>query len=227
MKYSVNPVNPEILSKINLMSIRVLLYEDNADLRGALAALVRGSDGFELAGAFGECTRVAEQAASLQPDVVLMDIEMPGMSGIEGVVRLKKAFPKAEALMLTIFDDDERVFQAVCAGACGYLLKKTQPARILEAIREITEGGAPMSPVIARKVLQLFPGKPAARDTDLDKLTDREMEVLKTLARGFSQKMVAAELGISLETVHTHVKRIYEKLQVHSVSEAIAKAFLK
>lgn len=210
------------------MPIRVIIYEDNTDLRGALAALIGGTDGFELAGAFGECIRVAEQATYLRPDVVLMDIEMPGMSGIEGVVRLKRAWPKAEALMLTVFDDDDRIFQAVCAGAVGYLLKKTQPARILESIREIVEeGGAPMSPVIARKVLQLFPGKPVVHDTVLDKLTVRETEVLKTLARGFSQKMVAAELGISLETVHTHVKRIYEKLQVHSVSEAIAKAFLK
>ena len=129
--------------------------------------------------------------------------------------------------MLTVFDDDDRVFQAVCAGASGYLLKKTTPARILEALREVTEGGAPMSPVIARKVLQLFPGKPTERDVDLDKLTTREMEVLRTLSRGFSYKMVAAELNIGIETVRTYVKRIYEKLQVHSVSEAIEKAFLK
>jgi len=209
------------------MLIRTLIYEDNTDLRGALAALIGGTDGYELTGAFDNCTGVVAQVAALQPDVVLMDIDMPGMSGIEGVARLKKAHPKVEALMLTVFDDDDRVFQAVCAGASGYLLKKTPPARILEALREVTEGGAPMSPIIARKVLQLFPGKPAERDADLDKLTAREMEVLKTLSRGFSYKMVAAELSISIETVRTYVKRIYEKLQVHSVSEAVAKAFLK
>jgi len=209
------------------MPIRTLLYEDNTDLRGALAALIGGTEGYELTGSFDNCMGVVAQVAALHPDVVLMDIDMPGMSGIEGVARLKEAHPKVEALMLTVFDDDERVFQAVCAGASGYLLKKTPPARILEAIREVTEGGAPMSPVIARKVLQLFPGKPAERDADLGKLTTREMEVLKTLSRGFSYKMVAAELSISIETVRTYVKRIYEKLQVHSVSEAIAKAFLK
>lgn len=207
--------------------MKVIIYEDNNDLRGALAALIGGTDGYELTGAFDNCVNVVSQVAVLKPDVVLMDIDMPGMSGIEGVMHLKKAHPQVEALMLTVFDDDERVFQAVCAGANGYLLKKTPPARILEALREVTEGGAPMSPIIARKVLQLFPRKPAEKDEDLDKLTLREMEVLKTLARGFSHKMVATELKISTETVRTYVKRIYEKLHVHSVTEAIAKAFLK
>ncbi len=209
------------------MPIRTLIYEDNTDMRGALAALIGGTEGFELSGAFDNCLGIVEQAATLRPDVVLMDIDMPGMSGIEGVARLKKAHPQVEALMLTVFDDDNRVFEAVCAGASGYLLKKTAPARILDAIKEVTEGGAPMSPVIARKVLQLFPGKPAERDADLDKLTARELEVVKALSRGFSYKMVAAELNISIETVRTYVKRIYEKLQVHSVSEAISKVFLK
>lgn len=207
--------------------MKVIIYEDNNDLRGALAALIGGTDGYELTGAFDNCVNVVSQVSVLKPDVVVMDIDMPGMTGIEGVLHLKKAHPKVEALMLTVFDDDERVFQAVCAGASGYLLKKTPPARILEALREVTEGGAPMSPVIARKVLQLYPGKPAEKDADLDKLTLREMEVLKTLARGFSHKMVATELKISTETVRTYVKRIYEKLHVHSVTEAIAKAFLK
>ncbi len=209
------------------MPIRVVIYEDNADLRGALAALIGGTEGYELCGAFGDCRGIVEQTAALQPDVVLMDIDMPGMSGIEGVVCLKKSYPRVEALMLTIFDDDERVFQAVCAGAGGYLLKKTPPARILEALREVTEGGGPMSPVIARKILNLFPAKTARRDAELDKLAEREKEVLNTLALGFSYKMVAAELNISVETVRTYVKRIYEKLQVHSVSEAVAKTFLK
>lgn len=206
--------------------MKVLIYEDNLDLRNALAALIAGTDGYELRGAFENCTNVVNEVAVLTPDVVVMDIDLPGMSGIEGVMHLKKAHPKVEALMLTVFDDDERVFQAVCAGASGYLLKKTPPTRILEALRELVEGGAPMSPIIARKVLQLFPGKPTDKDADLDSLTLREMQVLKTLARGFSHKMVAAELKISIETVRTYVKRIYEKLQVHSITEAIAKAFL-
>ncbi|MBK8280019.1 MAG: response regulator transcription factor [Saprospiraceae bacterium] len=205
------------------MSIRTLIYDDNADLREALVDLIGQTSGFELCGAFDNCMNVVEQAAALLPDVVLMDIDMPGISGIEGVSRLKKAFPYIEALMLTVFDDDDRVFDAVCAGASGYLLKNSKPMRIIEALREVTEGGAPMSPLIARKVLQLFPGKPTERDADVDKLSVRELEVIKTLARGFSYKMVAAELKISMDTVRTHVKRIYTKLRVHSVVEAITK----
>jgi DNA-binding NarL/FixJ family response regulator len=205
------------------MPIRILLYDDNTDLREALVDLIGQTEGYELGGAFDNCMNVVGQAAALLPDVVLMDIDMPGMSGIEGVILLKKAFPHIEALMLTVFDDDERVFDAVCAGASGYLLKNSKPMRIMEALREVTEGGAPMSPLIARKVLQLFPGKPSERDADVDKLSVRELEVIKTLARGFSYKMVAAELKISMDTVRTHVKRIYTKLRVHSVVEAIAK----
>jgi DNA-binding NarL/FixJ family response regulator len=207
--------------------IRTLIYEDNDDLRTALFQLVDHADSVTCVGAFNNCTGIVQQARELQPQVVLMDIDMPGMSGIEGVVLLKRHYPQAEALMLTVFDDDDRVFDAVCAGANGYLLKKTPPAQIIEAIRTVHEGGAPMSPTIARKVLQLFPKHVSRNEADLDKLTQREMEVLNTLARGFSYKMVAAELNLSIETVRTYVKRIYEKLQVHSVSEAIAKAFLR
>ena len=203
--------------------IRVLLYEDNTDLRGALAALIGGTPGYELCGAFAECTLVVSQVEVLQPQVVLMDIEMPGISGIEGVRLLKKAHPHVEALLLTVFDDDDRVFEAVRAGANGYLLKQTPPAGILDALREVTEGGAPMSPVIARKVLQVFPGRITQNDADLDRLSEREMAVLRSLAKGFSYKMAAAELGITLETVRTYVKRIYEKLHVHSATEAVAK----
>ncbi|MEP7267106.1 MAG: response regulator transcription factor [Saprospiraceae bacterium] len=209
------------------MPIRTLLYDDNTGFREALADLIGENEGYELCAAFDNCIHVVEQAAALQPDVVLMDIDMPGMTGIEGVARLKKAYPHIEALMLTVFDDDERVFEAVCAGASGYLLKNVKPTRILEALKEVTEGGAPMSPLIARKVLQLFPGKPAERDADVDKLSPREIEVIKTLARGFSYKMVADELKISMDTVRTHVKRIYTKLRVHNVVEAVSKVFNK
>lgn len=211
------------------MPIRTIIYEDNASLRGALAALIGGTEGFELCGAFESCDRVVEDAGALHPDVVLMDIDLLGtMNGIEGVARLKNAFPHIEALMLTIFDDDERVMNAILAGANGYLLKKTPPAKILEAIKETLEGGAPMSPPIARRALQLFSvTQKKPHQLELDTLTEREMAVLRTLAKGFSYKMVAAELQISIETVRSHVKRVYEKLHVHSVSEAIAKAFLK
>ena len=211
------------------MTIRTIIYEDNAALRNALSALIGGTEGFELCGAFESCDRVAEDAATLRPDIVLMDIDLLGkLNGIEGVARLKHVFPKIDALMLTVFDDDERVMNAILAGANGYLLKKTPPAKILEALRETVEGGAPMSPSVARRALQLFSNqKKNPHQSEIDRLSDREMEVLRTLAKGFSYKMVANELQISIETVRSHVKHVYEKLHVHSVSEAISKAFLK
>ncbi|MDX1911891.1 MAG: response regulator transcription factor [Saprospiraceae bacterium] len=209
------------------MAIRVVIYEDNSNLRGALAALIGGAEGFELAGAFGDCNDVVAQVGALKPNVVIMDVDMPGTNGIEGVSLMKKAHPQVEAMMLTVFDDDDRVFNAVVAGASGYLLKKTPPEQILQAVQELMQGGAPMSPTIARKVLQLFSVKPAQQDSELDKLSAREIEVLQWLSKGFSQKMVATELNISLETVRTHVKRIYEKLHVHSIAEAISKTYLR
>lgn len=211
------------------MAIRTIIYEDNSSLRGALSALIGGTEGFELCGAFESCDRVVEDAKALSPDVVLMDIELVGeMNGIDGVAQLKSAFPHIEALMLTIFDEDDRIMSAILAGANGYLLKNTPPARILESIRETVSGGAPMSPTIARRALQIFTNsKKNPHQSEIDTLTDREMEVLQTLSKGFSYKMVANELQISIETVRTHVKHVYEKLHVHSVSEAIAKAYLK
>ena len=208
------------------MPIRILLYEDNAALRDSLRILLTGLDQFDLVGAFGDCLSIEDEVRRLEPDVVLMDIDMPGRSGIEGAFLAKQVNPSAEVLMLTVFDDNDKVFQAVCAGASGYLLKKTPPVKILEAIEDIYNGGAPMTPSIARKVLELFPRQPAV-NTELDKLTPREQGVLRSLAAGNSYKMVADDLGISIDTVRTHIKRIYEKLHVHSVAEAIAKAFLK
>ena len=203
------------------MSIRVLLYEDNATLRDAMSFLVENSDGFELAGAFEDCTRAETQVRLLKPDVVLMDIEMPGMDGISGLVRIKSIYPRVNVLMLTVFDDDDRVFKAIQSGATGYLLKKTPSEKILESIKEVFRGGAPMTPVIARKVLRHL-HKPL-RDKNNFALTEREKQVIDQLAQGLSYKMVAAKLDISLETIRTHAKRIYEKLQVHSVTQAIAK----
>lgn len=207
------------------MPIRILIYEDNAALRDSLRILFAGLDQFDLTGAFGDCLNIEEEVRRYDPDVILMDIDMPGRSGIEGAYLAKQVNPATEVLMLTVFDDNDKVFQAVCAGASGYLLKKTPPAKILEAIEDIYNGGAPMTPVIARKVLELFPRAPAV-NTELDKLTPREQAVLRSLSGGNSYKMVADDLGISIETVRTHIKRIYEKLHVHSVAEAIAKAFL-
>ncbi|MBC7568773.1 MAG: response regulator transcription factor [Spirosoma sp.] len=201
--------------------IRITIYEDNALLREALSVLVQVTDGYELRGAFGDCLAVEAQTAELQPDVVLMDIDLPGMSGIEATLRLHRQFPAVDVLILTVFDDDGQVFDAIRAGATGYLLKRTPPGRILDAIREVYEGGAPMSPAIARRVMQSL--HPTSSMRELEQLSSRELDVLKLLAQGRSYKLVAAELGIGLETVRTYIRRIYEKLHVHSVTEAIAR----
>ncbi len=203
------------------MPIRISIYEDNESLRDALSLFVQTTDNFELSGAYGDCLNLEQQIAIDRPHVVLMDIDLPGMSGIAATLRLHRQFPESDVLMLTVFEDNERIFDAIRAGATGYLLKKTPPARIMAAIQEVYEGGAPMSPGIARLVMQSFHRSPLPHE--LDQLTPREATVLSLLAAGNSYKMVAAEAGISIDTVRTHIKRIYEKLHVHSVTEAIAK----
>jgi DNA-binding NarL/FixJ family response regulator len=203
------------------MAIRICIYEDNQPLREAFSLLVQTTDNFELAGAFGDCLNLSQQIANLRPDVVLMDIDLPGITGIEATRQLHKQFPETEVLMLTVFDDSDQVFEAIKAGATGYLLKKTPPVRVLEAIREVYEGGAPMSPAIARRVMQSL--HKSIVPNDLDQLTPREATILALLSAGNSYKMVAVEASISIDTVRTHVRRIYEKLHVHSVTEAVAK----
>ncbi|AIZ63133.1 LuxR family transcriptional regulator [Hymenobacter sp. DG25B] len=205
---------------------RVLIYEDNADLRASLSQLLAGSPGLELAGALSNCTQAGADMLRLQPDVVLMDIDMPGMSGIEGLRRIKATTPEVNVVMLTVFDENDRVFEAICAGADGYLLKKTPPARLLEAIGEVRAGGAPMTPAIARQVLRLFPRVPprAVAEESAANLSAREQEILGLLVEGYSYKMIAADRGISLDTVRSHIKKIYEKLHVRSMTEAVSKA---
>lgn len=203
------------------MAIRVCIYEDNQSLRDALSILVETTENFELVGAFGDCAELSIQIAARRPDVVLMDIDLPGMSGIEATLRIHREFPATDVLMLTVFEDDSKVFEAIRAGATGYLLKKTPPIRILMAIQEVYEGGAPMSPGIARRVMESI-HRPTG-PSELDQLTPREVNILSLLAAGNSYKMVAAQAGISIDTVRTHIKRIYEKLHVHSVTEAVAK----
>ena len=167
---------------------------------------------------------VGKNISDTKPDVVLMDIEMPGMNGIEAVKILKPQFPGIKILMETIFEDDEKVFHSICNGAEGYILKNTPPSQILEAIREIHEGGAPMTPSIASKVLAMFKSGISFSKDESYNLTDREMEVLKYLVDGMSYKLIAEKCFVSIDTVSSHVKNIYKKLQVHSKSEAVAKA---
>ena len=204
------------------MPIPVVLYEDNLDLRESMSVLLKGSSELELKGAFRNCDMVKVQMAELKPEIVLMDIDMPGTNGIEGLKKIKASFPQIEILMITVFDDNERIFEAICAGASGYILKTESPARIIEAVKELHNGGAPMSPSIARKVLQLFPKK-QNENTDYH-LTDREKETLAFLIKGYSYKMIADEMKVTIHTVNAHCKKIYEKLHVHSNTEAIAKA---
>lgn len=204
--------------------IKVVIYEDDFAFRETLSILINGTPGYELKGAWENCNNISEHMRKLQPDVALMDINMPGTDGLEGLRIIRGCAPDVQVLMLTVFDDNERIFQSICNGASGYLLKKTPPSKILDAIEEVHNGGAPMTSSIARKILQMFPRTPA-RSAELDKLSMREHEILQLLMNGNSYKMIAAELNISLETVRTHIKRIYEKLHVHSSSEAIAKIF--
>jgi DNA-binding NarL/FixJ family response regulator len=206
------------------MNILVTIFEDNTNLRRGLTTLINGSDGFECSGAFGNCDNLVKNIIETKPDVVLMDIGLPGMDGIEAVKILKSQFPKIKILMETIFEDDEKVFYSICNGAEGYILKNTPPVRILEAIREIYEGGAPMTPSIASKVLAMFKSGTSFTKDESYNLSEREREVLKYLVDGMSYKLVAEKCFVSLDTISTHVKNIYKKLQVHSKSEAVSKA---
>jgi DNA-binding NarL/FixJ family response regulator len=207
--------------------IKVVIFEDNSNLRRGLTTLINGSSGFTCVGAFGNCDGLIKNIMDTTPDVVLMDIEMPGMDGIEAVKILKPQFPGIKILMETIFEDDEKVFHSICSGAEGYILKNTPPSQILEAIREIHEGGAPMTPSIASKVLAMFKAGTSFSSDETYNLTDREMEILKLLVDGMSYKMIAEKCFVSIDTVSSHVKNIYRKLQVHSKSAAVAKAIKK
>ncbi len=209
-----------------MQKIKVAIYEDNNGLREILSSIIRESEEFELAGEFGHCLDVVQNTEAFLPDVIIMDIDMPGKSGIEGVSELKSIYPEVEVIMNTVFDDDERIFNALQAGATGYLLKKNSLATLLTAIKDVKNGGAPISPSIARKVLQL-PFASGKESTSTYNLSEREIEILMHLSKGLSYKMVANEMMISLDTVRTYVKRIYEKLRVHSITEAVHKVFIE
>jgi DNA-binding NarL/FixJ family response regulator len=204
--------------------IKVAIIEDQRRTRECLAAIVGGTPGCSTVGSFGSMEEALKVLERVPPDVALSDIGLPGMSGIEGVRRLKASHPETQILMLTVYDDDTHIFEAICAGASGYLLKDTPPARLIEAIQEVRSGGAPMSPEIARRVVTMFQKIAPPRDSAVQ-LTPRELEVLRLLAGGHGYKTAAAALGVSMDTLRTHVRNIYDKLHVHSKSEAVLKAF--
>jgi len=202
------------------MPIKIVIFEDNDRLRESLVALFKGMDEYEVTGDYNNCNEAATIARVYKPDVVLMDIDLPGESGIKGVFKIKENYPQAAIIMYTVFEDDEKLFQCLCAGANGYLLKKTAPSKLIDAIKEVIEGGAPMSPSIARKVLNSFQHGKANKYF----LSTREIETLQLLSKGYSAKMIAAELKISFDTARYHLKNIYTKLHVNCGKEAIAKA---
>lgn len=205
------------------MAIRVQIYEDNDDVREMLSILINNSPGFEWAGAFMNCRGIVENINEHKPDVILMDLDMPEVNGLQGIEIVHKMNQALPVLVLTVFDDDQSLFDSLCLGAHGYLLKGSSPAQILQATEDVYNGGAPMSPTIARKVVATF-SKFSSRNGQDVNLSPREKEILTSMVKGNSYKLVAAELSISIQTVKTHIKNVYEKLHVHSQSEAVAKA---
>ncbi len=205
------------------MNIKVTIFEDNNSLRNGLYQLINGSDGFTCVGAFEDCLNLVKNIADTKPDVVLMDIEMPGINGIEAVGILHEKYPNLKVLMQTIFEDNEKIFNSILAGASGYILKNTSPARILDFIKETYEGGAPMSPTVATKVLKIV-AKSSSPKVNTFNLSGREKDILSCLVKGMSYKLIADACFISIDTVRGHIRNIYEKLHVHSKGEAVAKA---
>ena len=203
--------------------IKVAIIEDRREIRQALGMLIGGTEGYRLTGSYRSMEEALEKIGSELPDVALVDIGLPGMSGTNGIRILKERYPDLATLVLTVYEDDRRIFAALCAGACGYLLKKTPPARLLESLKEAVSGGAPMSPEVAHRVISLFRDIRPSAGVDCE-LTPHEIRLLKLLVKGHNYKTAAGELNVSVNTISFHMRRIYEKLQVHSKSEAVAKA---
>lgn len=204
--------------------LKVILFDDNINVRESIALLLSTTPDMELSAAFESCTGLADKISIYNPDIVLMDIDMPEMNGIEAVKILRSLSASLPVLMLTGFEDDEKVFASLCAGANGYILKNADMTSLIQYINEVHSGGAPMSPVIARKVLNQFRlYQPAQIQQEDYQLSKREKDVLQHLVKGKSYKMIAADLHINYETVHSHIKKIYQKLQVSSIGEAVSK----
>jgi DNA-binding NarL/FixJ family response regulator len=207
------------------MPITVSIVEDNEQLRGTLARMLDRADGFECLSQHPSAEAALAGLPAEKPNVVLMDINLPGMNGVECVRKLKEILPEIQIVMLTAYEDTENIFNSLAAGAAGYLLKRSKSAEILEAIRDVQKGGSPMSTHIARKVVQSFQARPSAAPAEqTEELSPREQEVLDLLSQGFMYKEISDKLGISFETVRTYIRRIYEKLHVRSRTEAVAKA---
>jgi DNA-binding NarL/FixJ family response regulator len=203
--------------------IKVAIVEDNNTLRGSLSSLVGDAEGMTCVSSLSNLSNVVSEFAKTQPEIILMDIGLPNISGIEGVRTVKSSFPDMQIIMFTVFEDDDKIFEAVRAGAMGYLLKKTPPNEIIDSIRELHGGGAPMSASIARKVIQAFQ-KPAENSLEQYQLTVREKEILFSLVDGLSYKKMAEKYSVSISTIRTHICNVYTKLHVHSKSQAVSKA---
>ena len=207
------------------MPITVSIVEDNDKLRGTLAKVIGRAEGFRLASDYGSAEDALADLPKVKPDVVLMDINLPGMNGVECVRKLKAVQPQLQVMMLTVYEDTENIFNALAAGANGYMLKRTPAKELIEAIHEVHRGGSPMTAHIARLVVQSFQRTPDAQQTadELSKLSEREEQVLDLLSQGLIYKEIAEKLGITYESVHTYIRRIYKKLQIRTRTEAVAK----
>lgn len=203
--------------------IRIAIIEDRNEIRSALENLIKYTVGLTCVGSFPTMEEALEKLPHNIPDVLLSDIGLPGMDGISGTRILKERYPNLAVLMLTVYDDDDRIIEAICAGATGYLLKHTSHQTLIKSIQEVLAGGAPMSPEIARRVMELFRRNPPPKQTEYN-LTPHELRLLKLLVEGHNYNTAAAELNVSINTISFHIKNIYDKLQVHSKSQAVAKA---
>ena len=212
------------MSLSNEVKIKVAVFEDNEQLLESLHQLIDSINEFVCTGAFADAQHLERKIEKSNPDVVIMDIDMPGMNGIDAVIILHAKFPAVRVLMQTVFDGNDKIFAAIHAGASGYILKKSSPAKIIESIIDTYNGGAPMTPSVAEKVLTMFRYQTQNVQAENINLSEREKEILTLLVKGKSYKMIAAECFISIDTVNSHIKNIYEKLHVHSKSEAVVKA---
>ena len=209
-----------------IMLINVGIVEDNKKIREGLATLINGSDGFSCKAIYGTAEEALRKFPSENPDIVLMDINLPGISGIECLIRLKEILPDVQVMMLTVYEDDDLIFKSLVAGATGYILKRTPPTELLDAIKEIHGGGSPMSDQIARKVVQTFQ-QLGRSSKETENLSGRELEILSYLSKGFHDKEIADKLFLSVKTVRTHLRNIYKKLEVRSRTEAVLKYIQK